>query len=43
MGQHLLDGDLVVQNLLVSLLHGLTLAQCNDVELRFAVTILLLP
>lgn len=43
MCQHLMDGDPVVQNLLVSLLYGLTLAQRNDVELRFAVTILLLP
>ena len=42
MGQHLLDGDTVIQDLLVSLLHGLKVCQGNNVELRLAVTILLL-
>lgn len=43
MGQHLLDGDPVVQDLLVSFLHGLAVAQGDDVELSLAVSVLLLP
>lgn len=38
-----MDGDPVVQDLLVLLLHGLMVAQGNNVELRLAVSILIPP